>query len=196
VYNIIQIRISAGQSLLRGLEHHMPIILSNCITYHIPEVHFSDRPLSLSLSVNLHFRLLQNHWTNYNQLGTNHHGSGGWGWLNTSSNVEECPSLRGDNSKNTLKIFQNLLQNHSAILNETWYKSSLGRGNLNLFKLRSSSSSKTKWQKWVGSFKNLLGRLHQRGDNYRNTNIGWGHLKIFSRFTWPKCPDLHESFLI
>jgi hypothetical protein len=35
------------------------------------------------------------------------------------------------------------------------YKSSLGKGN----------------SKWSGPF--------QRGDNYKNSKIGWGHLKIF-----------------
>jgi hypothetical protein len=34
----------------------------------------------------------------------------------------------------------------------------------------------------------------QRGDNHKNDNIGWGHLKIF--FSQTTEPDLHESFLI
>jgi hypothetical protein len=25
----------------------------------------------------------------------------------------------------------------------------------------------------------------QRGDNHKNVKIGWSHLKIFSRTTWP-----------
>jgi hypothetical protein len=47
------------------------------------------------------------------------------------------PLQRGDNHKN-VKIgvgsFKNLLlQNHSANFNQTWYKSSLGRGDSSLF---------------------------------------------------------------
>jgi hypothetical protein len=49
----------------------------------------------------------------------------------------DSPSLRGDNServKKTQKIFKNLLQNQQAKVNQTWYKLSLDKGNLSLFK--------------------------------------------------------------
>jgi hypothetical protein len=41
-----------------------------------------------------------------------------------------------------------------------WYKSSLGKGNVKLYKSRARSL--------------------QRGDNHKNAKIEWGHLKIFS----------------
>jgi hypothetical protein len=37
---------------------------------------------------------------------------------------------------------KNLLQNQQANFNQTWYKSSLGKGNSKLYKLRARSSSK------------------------------------------------------
>jgi hypothetical protein len=48
-----------------------------------------------------------------------------------------------------------LLQNQQANFNETWYKSSLGKGT----------------NQGPGPF--------QRGDNHKNAKMGWGHLKIF-----------------
>ena len=70
-------------------------------------------------------------------------------------------------SKNTLNIFENLLlQNQPANFNQTWYKLSFGHGNSKLFKLRAGSL--------------------QRGDNHKNGQMGWGHLKIFfSKTTGP-----------
>jgi hypothetical protein len=60
-----------------------------------------------------------------------------------------------------------LLQNQQANFNQTWHKSSLGKGTLNCSK------------KWPGSL--------QRGDNHRNAKMGWHHLKIFfSRTTEPE----------
>jgi hypothetical protein len=55
------------------------------------QVSFSDRLLSVDLSVCklLHFRLLQNHWANFNQ--TWHKLSLGGGFLNFS-NEGDCPS--------------------------------------------------------------------------------------------------------
>jgi hypothetical protein len=48
-------------------------------------------------------------------------------------------------------IFKNLLQNKLANFNETWYKSSLGKGSSKLYKSRARASSKgeiiTKMQK-------------------------------------------------
>jgi hypothetical protein len=47
---------------------------------------------------------------------------------------------RGDNHKKILKngvgSFKHLFQNHWANFNQTWYKSSLGVGDLRLFKRR------------------------------------------------------------
>jgi hypothetical protein len=55
-----------------------------------------------------------------------------------------------------------LLQNQQSNFNQTWYKSSLGKGN----------------NKGPGPL--------QRGDNHKNAKMGWGHLKIFSRTTEPE----------
>jgi hypothetical protein len=64
----------------------------------------------------------------------------------------------GDNSER-VKIYWNF-SNQQANFNQTWYISSLGKGNSKLFKLRARSSSKGRWlQKFkigLGSFKNLL----------------------------------------
>jgi hypothetical protein len=49
----------------------------------------------------------------------------------------DSPSPRGNNSesKNTLKMFKNLLlQNQQAKFNQTWYKLLLDEGNSSLFK--------------------------------------------------------------
>jgi hypothetical protein len=78
---------------------------------------------------------------------------------------------RGHNKENHIYLClykRNLpLQNQLANFNQTWYTLSLGHGNSKLFKLRT-------------------GPL-QRGDNYKNAKIGWGHLKIFfSRTTAPE----------
>jgi hypothetical protein len=59
--------------------------------------------------------------------------------IQVCSKEGDSPSPRGDDSesKNTLKIFKNLLPNQQAKFNQTWYKLmkvSLGEGNLNLFK--------------------------------------------------------------
>jgi hypothetical protein len=35
--------------------------------------------------------------------------------------------------------------------------------------------------------------LLQRGDNYKNVKMGWGHLKIFSRTTGPEKLKCMES---
>jgi hypothetical protein len=59
---------------------------------------------------------------------------------------------------------KNLLQNQQANFNQTWYKSSLGNGNSELF------TSK--------------GQVLFKGEII--TEIGWGHLKIFSRTTEPE----------
>jgi hypothetical protein len=44
------------------------------------------------------------------------------------------PIQRGDNPKNGVGSFKNLLQNHWANFNQTWNKSSLGEGDSSLFK--------------------------------------------------------------
>jgi hypothetical protein len=52
-------------------------------------------------------------------------------------NEGDCPSPRGDNSESvkTLKILKNLLlQDQQAKFNQTWYKLSLGEGDLVFFK--------------------------------------------------------------
>jgi hypothetical protein len=63
-----------------------------------------------------------------------------------------------------MKILKNLLQNQQANFNQTWYKLSLGEGDLVLFKYRARSSSKgrqsQKCKNGVGSFKNLLLQNH------------------------------------
>jgi hypothetical protein len=69
----------------------------------------------------------------------------------------------GDNRKQ-VKIhrifFKNLLQNQQANFNQTWYKSSLGKENLKLYKSRAVSLSKGRYlqtcKNGVGSFKSLL----------------------------------------
>jgi hypothetical protein len=50
---------------------------------------------------------------------------------------------------------KNLLQNQQANFNQTWYKSSLGKGNKNCL------------NEGPGSL--------PRGDNHKNTNMVWGH---------------------
>jgi hypothetical protein len=60
-------------------------------------------------------------------------------------------------------FFHLLLQNQQANFNQTWYKSSLGKGNFKCSNIRP-------------------GPL-QRGDNYKNAKMGWGYLKIFFRTT-------------
>jgi hypothetical protein len=50
------------------------------------------------------------------------------------------------------------------------------------------------WVKGILNCSNKGPSLPQRGDIYKNTKMGWGHLKIFSRTAEPKY--LHESFLI
>jgi hypothetical protein len=62
--------------------------------------------------------------------------------------------------KKSLKIKKKtLLQNQQANFNQTWYKSSYGKGNSKLYKSKARSSSKgnnhKKCRNRVGSFKNL-----------------------------------------
>jgi hypothetical protein len=96
------------------------------------------------------------------KLGTNH--PWGEGIINYQ-NEGDCHSPRGDNhkkSKNTLKIFKNLLLQNQLGINHPWIQGILNYSN-------------------KGS-----GPL-QRGDNLKNAKIGWGHLKIFfSRTTEPE----------
>jgi hypothetical protein len=74
--------------------------------------------------------------------------------------------------KNTVKFKRNLLQNQPANFNQTWYTSSLGKGNSSLFK---------------------KGRCPlQRGDNSKKR---WGNLKSSQEPLCQKSSDLHESFL-
>jgi hypothetical protein len=57
--------------------------------------------------------------------------------IKVCSKEGDSPSAKGDNSKNsknTLKIFKNLLQNQQAKINHTWYKLLLGEENSSLFK--------------------------------------------------------------
>ena len=49
--------------------------------------------------------------------------------------------------------FLNLLQNHWANCNQTWYKASLGKGDSNFFKWRTMPF--TKWR-YLGNYKNKL----------------------------------------
>jgi hypothetical protein len=60
--------------------------------------------------------------------------------IQVCSNKGPGPLQRGDNKKkckNGMGSFKNLLlQNHLANFNQTWYKSSLGEGDSNLFKGR------------------------------------------------------------
>jgi hypothetical protein len=76
---------------------------------------------------------------------------------------------RGHNRENHIYIClyrkKNLLLNQQANFNQTWYKSSLGKGNSKLYKLRARSFSK----------REII------------TKMGWGHLKIFfSQTTEPE----------
>jgi hypothetical protein len=68
------------------------------------------------------------------RLGTNYP----WGEdIQVCSNEGRHHPLRGDNSKRVKthkKIYENLLQNHRANFNQTWHKSSFGRGDSSLFK--------------------------------------------------------------
>jgi hypothetical protein len=60
------------------------------------------------------------------------------------------------------------LHNQKVNFNQTWYKSSLGKGNFELFKQRPRS-------------------FFQSGDNHKNGKMGWDQLNIFfSRTTMPK----------
>jgi hypothetical protein len=70
------------------------------------------------------------------------------------------------------RIFlKNLLQNHWAKFNQTWYK------------LRNQVYS----NKGPGPL--------QRGDNHKNVRIGWGHLKtFFSRTTSPILTRLGTNY--
>jgi hypothetical protein len=113
------------------------------------QVSFSDhtcpsvRPTVWRLCAGLlHFRLLQNHWANFNQS-----------WLKSSlgkDDSEWCkwrttPLIMIDNSKRIKiywKSFKNLLQNHQANFTKTCYKLSLVKGNLQLYKSRDWSFSK------------------------------------------------------
>jgi hypothetical protein len=57
--------------------------------------------------------------------------------IQVCSNKVPCPLQRGDNRKNGVGSFKNLLlQNHWANFNQTLHKSSLGEGNSSLFKER------------------------------------------------------------
>jgi hypothetical protein len=57
--------------------------------------------------------------------------------IQVCSNKGPGPLERGDNHKkcqNGVESFKNLLlQNHRANFNQTWYKSSLGKGDSNFF---------------------------------------------------------------
>jgi hypothetical protein len=52
------------------------------------------------------------------------------------SNKGPGPLQRGDNHKNGVGSFKNLLQNHWANFNQTWHISSLGEGDISLSKER------------------------------------------------------------
>jgi hypothetical protein len=97
----------------------------------------SVRP-SVCLSVRLlHFQLLlQNRWANFNQSW--HKSSVGKG-IQNCTNEGQPPTPRGDNNKKVKilqKKFKNLLQNQLANFNQSWYGSSLGKGNSELYKCR------------------------------------------------------------
>jgi hypothetical protein len=96
----------------------------------VMSVWFSVRP-SVRLSVNFYIFDFFSRTTGpiLTKVGTNH--PWGEGILNCS-NEGDCSSPRGDNHKRV--IFKNLLQNQQAKFNQTWHKSSLGKGNSKLFK--------------------------------------------------------------
>jgi hypothetical protein len=101
------------------------------------------------------------------RLGTNHP----WGeGIQVCSNEGDHLSPRGDNSKRVkmhwkfLKIFFSRTSRPNSIKLNTHYP----------------------WVKGIQVCSNKGPSLLQRGDNYKNVKMGWGHLKIFfSRTTGP-----------
>jgi hypothetical protein len=79
-------------------------------------VSFSDRPLSVRLSVNFYiFDFSKTTWPILTRLGINHPEGE---WILNYSNKGEHPRPRGDN--NALKFLKNIfLQNQQANLNQT-----------------------------------------------------------------------------
>jgi hypothetical protein len=72
-----------------------------------------------------------------------------------------------------LKIF--FLQNHWANFNQTWHKSSLGKGDLSLLKKRGDNPS-------------------PRGDNSKRVKMHWQFLEIFSRTRRPNVIELGTNY--
>jgi hypothetical protein len=91
---------------------------------------FCMAPLSICLSVPslVFFDFSRNTGTIFTRLGTNHL------WktrIQNCLNEWQCTYPKGDNSK-TIKI--SCIQNQQAIFIQTWYKSSLNKGNSKFFK--------------------------------------------------------------
>jgi hypothetical protein len=103
------------------------------------------------------------------RLDTNHP----WGkGIKVSSNEWESSSPRGDNSKkskNTLK-----LNKKKIFFSRTSRPNSM------------KLITNYQWVKGIQICSNKGPGPFQRGDIYKNVKMGtWGHLKIFSRTTWP-----------
>jgi hypothetical protein len=129
-----------------------------------PSVRPSD---CLSLCKLLHFRfLLQYHWANFKQTGTEHLWGGG---IKVFSNERDYPSPRGDNSEG-VKIHWEFFK---IISSRTSPPNSIKLG------------TNYPWVKGIQFCSNEGQYPLQRRDNTKNVKIWWDHLKIISRTTGP-----------
>jgi hypothetical protein len=123
--------------------------------------------LSVCLSVNFYIFDFFSRTTgpNLTKLGTNHR----WGeGIQVCSNEGDCPSPRGDNSK-TIKIHWKFLKIFFSITSRP-----------NSIKLGTHHPC----VKVIQVCSNKGPGPLQKGDNYKNVKMGWGHLKFFfSRIT-------------
>jgi hypothetical protein len=71
--------------------------------------------------------------------------------------MKDNPLPQGEiTAKESMKFFNNLLRNQQANFNQTYYKSSLGKGNFKWYKSRARSSSKGRYSQ---KCKNRVGSL-------------------------------------